>query len=602
MLILILTIIPIVDWIAVILVELNAFKYITFVLLTLFVLLLFYFRSIKKLIKVKVNRIGITLFSILSMLFFLIFFFHAEPFDGGRDPGCYALGAVQLVKTNILDVGQKNYLTFPCFSDYNGKVLPHPSIGFVSLLAILYKYFSFQGIYAANYIFLFLFLVVIFLFFSEIENKKKGFIFFAAFFLSHYLIMWFIKFTYNEILFSFFLWLSILLMLLFVKKKNIKYLILSFIPLSLLPLVRIEGLLYIISIPLGAVLISFKTPRFKYIMVSIVKTFPILIFALTPFVINNLFLYTSSSISGLSLLNKVLRNNLAPGIAGVTNSGPRAVAYKNTFEAFMPIFLINLSIYYQLIIPFAFFLYRFLTRKLNRHLLFILIALLPGFGFLINPLNTPDQPWFMRRFLPTIIPYIYLVLASFLINNVNKGKIKTYAIYTISFLLIGINVFYSSQIVFFSENKSLLQQLGAISKFFNSNSVAFFSDNYSQDDYMASRWAEDLQILYGVKTIINDTSKKYRYPQYISKTDDVYVISSKDQDISRYFTDNNLTYIKTFKLNIQQLKPGCEILGYLRNEVYALDVRFIEDKCQGTPPVTIKDKTFEMKIYKLNKT
>ena len=600
--IVILTIIPIISWLSIVLVELNLFRYIDILLITIAVIFFgfiwtYYIKN--KRLYIKFNTAQIVLFVLSVAVISIIYFFHAEPFDGGRDPGCYALGAIQLVKTNSLFVDQKNYLTFPCYSSYNGKILPHPSLAFTSYLAILYKYFSFNGIYMANYICLILFLWVAYLIFSKIEKNILGYVIFSMYYLSHYLTMWFVKFTYNEFLFLFFLWFSIYIMLLFIKERKIKYLLLAYIPLSLLPLVRIEGLLYIVSVPMGVLLMSCSVNKFKETVLMFIKSIPILLLLLIPFFLNMVLVYVSTSIAGIILLGSVIKNNVAPNIVESIKSTPEKIEYKNTFEAYMPFFLFNMSIYYHLIIPFVFFIYRFVTRKLNDNLIYVLIALLPGFGFLINPLIATDQPWFMRRFLPSVIPYIFLVFASYISNLIIKGRINKYLIYIACLLLIGMNLFYSSKIILFSENKSFLEQMFLVSKVIPPRSIIFFPDNYSQDDYMASRWATSLQIVYGIETVVNNVNKNYMYPQYLGSHNGIYIISSKNKDISNYFQDSSLMKIKEFDLKLKQLKPSCEILSYIRNENGSLDREKLESECRDIPPTTIDNKIYKMNIYKL---
>src|SRR5260221_8293553 len=133
----ILLFIPIIVFTGVISIELNLFNYITYLLI--FVLLLsiiVIYRYCPKNYLINDNNFNIKniipLLLIISFIFFS-FLFHSESLDGGRDPGCYSLGAIELVKSGHLETNKKYFLTYPCYALYNNKILPHPSIGYVIL-------------------------------------------------------------------------------------------------------------------------------------------------------------------------------------------------------------------------------------------------------------------------------------------------------------------------------------------------------------------------------------------------------------------------------------------------------------------------------------
>jgi len=107
-----------------------------------------------------------------------------------------------------------------------------------------------------------------------------------------------------------------------------------------------------------------------------------------------------------------------------------------------------------------------LARGRGARPLLLILALAPGVLFLWHPLVSPDHPWAVRRFVPTVIPYTLMCAAVFVGHLLRRwgpaaqpagalalvvGSILALAAYPWSTLL-------------FQDNRGVTQQLAAVSK------------------------------------------------------------------------------------------------------------------------------------------
>src|SRR5436305_14414810 len=105
--------IPITVLTGVISIEINLFKYFIYLLITAListiVILVHYCPSNYLFNSSNYKFTSLVPLIIIISAILISFLFHSESLDGGRDPGCYSLGAIELAKTGQLETNKKYF-------------------------------------------------------------------------------------------------------------------------------------------------------------------------------------------------------------------------------------------------------------------------------------------------------------------------------------------------------------------------------------------------------------------------------------------------------------------------------------------------------------
>ena len=541
---------------------------------------------------------------ILLTLFIYIFLNPNLLLIGTYDTSVYIFSAANLAKTGSLILEDKiiwSYLGFfPTPSNnkiFTSQFLP----GYISFLAIFYQSpNNLITLFFGNSLLVFLSLIFIYLVSMEISHNKRASLLSIFFFLVNYVTVWIGRWVLTGPLHLFLIWLGLFLIIYGYNKRNLDMSLLSFLPISLLSLVRPEGILYLLSFSLSILLIlyKFKMNRIRYeinyFIVLFIASFVIFNCIMLYYYynnINNIYLYQNLLASLVSILGRFL------GLGG------RAQAPINYLQQYYPFYIFLVFMAYNLM-PFL-ILSVFSSRKIAFKMFILILSVAPSFTFLVKQLTRISHPWCMRHFWPVFIPLIFL-MASIGISNVisnNKYRVIIVSILTLLLLVQSLPVLLSPSIVLTPN------ELGGIASMFDQNDViitSLFNKGLAEPLYFF-HGLKAISSVYSDKRIAADSLGEMRYDFFLrevlvqEKPYNVYVLSRhKDSprtefDIlphTKIFSDDEMEFITSFTYT------SCFIItGRLNHRDPSLNWGKIKESLEMVPPPTVTTCKPETVIY-----
>lgn len=414
--------------------------------------------------KMDIFSLGVLLF-----LFFQGFLLSSSTFPtifGGRDEGSYSNSAILLVKNQGLKessalvkefdkiYGTGKALNFPGFYyEKSGQLKSQFLPAYPTYLAIFYSTLGLNGLKIAN---LFPFVLFIFSVFSlfklfflkesaELPLKRKNlFSLLPLVFLSASLpLVIFYKFTLSEIWFASLIWSALYLTAVyFSQQRNRAVYYLSFLPLLLLPLARIEGPAIIFMFLLFFILedsVNLKKVEYQLPFVILAS-----LFFLTVVWEPNFFI------------------NAIKGVAEPLFSNKESLAITASEKNFWPddwknfylgkiFFTYNLWAFWLMLATSVFSLLKKFwdNLKSQNHLEFSLpllpfFVLLPTFFYFWDANVSLDHPWMLRRFIFSLLPLAVLYSSLFLLRIFHK-RVFIFYLLVGALTVTNLTLFFSSQ-------------------------------------------------------------------------------------------------------------------------------------------------------------
>jgi len=430
-------------------------------------------------------------------------YFATPTIFGGRDQGSISTAAISLAKNHNLKTstplsndlfkkyGPGRALNFPGF-DYtkDGRLVSRFPVAFTSYLASAYDLFGLKGIQYANFIPLFLFLTFFWLILREIFSKRisfLGFLLAATFFP----FLWFAKYALTETYALFLIWTGIYFLIKSSearneeaesqKSLNIGYLIVSFAALGLSALTRIEGIIFFLLAAAYILLLNKKNA------VTLPKNFK------KNLLVSTLLLFAFYIILNFPSLTDSLKNiakALLPGSA--KEYGPSTNLYAYLGRIF---FNYNILAYFILGLAGIFWLAKNARKNWLKPEFLILFITFPAFFYLISPMVTLDDPWFLRRFSFVIFP-VLLIYSIYFLNRFFYHKLFLYLVLSV---LIITNGAVSWRFFTLSENKDLLLQIEKISQKFGPNDLVLVDRMATGSGFSLA--SEPMRSIYGKQAV-----------------------------------------------------------------------------------------------------
>ena len=612
------------------------------------------------------NRYAIISFIIIIGFTIFIGFFHHD-LPTGRDDLSYIYASDRLALSGSLE--WEDYFSRPVHGVRNlgGDIFTSQFLPTYTSYLAVYNMFGGLGLLMwANTLLVLLTFGVIYYLVKILANRKASLIALILL-LSSYVFLWFPKRTNVENVSIFLIWFGIWLAVLSIKKHNPIYLLGGLIPFSLLPLTRPEGLIFFIVYSVvavylifsrykkvtlynkflslaGLIVIALNLTVFYFYIVSYkagyILTQAIDVFEGFDFIYKNtvvLFLFvlilSGLVVSFIKLKNKVNFQKLLFWVIlvaiiifeivflFVVNTGDLTwVIYRTQYV------LENFVFYFYFL--YIFIILLGLRKKLFTFKEFLIaLLLLPAFFFIIEPNIALDQPWFMRRFFPTLIPLFVVLSATVLVRlNLSAKKLR-YVI--ISFMIIGIVV--ARSIFFFVEHDGLKDQVEEFNKIFPSNALVVMNPGWSWqkialiqhyfydidalpniDLYRPEEFKKDLPIILSqypdweendedLVAIMNWEMDKAEgnFIELTNKYSQVYVVTDeKSSHFYKGYSDENLEFATEFTFSYKELKKESNITGYIQqNEIINLEkVRGLQN---AIPPNAISSLEIELFVYKV---
>lgn len=556
--------------------------------------------------KLKLKRIAkidiVTLILVFIFACFNTYYAH-ETFFGGRDDGMYANQATYMVKNHTF------YIKNPVVSSFPGHVKTQNGYRFpfyIGYPAWIASHIALLGIPSAKYSNFILLLIGMLSFYFVGKKLMKSRLAFASLilFMTTYPMFWFTRRTFSEIYVLALFWFSFLCLLNACKKSLPLYLAPSFLAFSLALVSRGEALVSLIIYFLILLFLHLiKRQRWvvsKYSFLSLIFFFPALFYN---FVIDTSYVNATFSRIANFIINFTFK--------GVTSTGKPTLVEasmsleKNALEFHLPSITWRLLSYYLLsfFIIFTFFSLLKILRSYHKEksLLFAIVLLLalPSFFYLLNPSISLDQPWFLRRFLPLVLPTSFLAFCYTIEGLPNRVMVPIF-----SFLIL-VNIINVLPILTFQEFNGALIQLSKINQTKLDKKTSLILVDYNNLGHY--KLAEPLFYVYDynsvavtsttIKNLLHQLNEKettlygegaFSVPN-ICNYSSVYILTNKEEEKSlrKYFPEDSLVTFFEFPLHYKELIEECELFRLtehqLHHEIAHLDIDTVKEYCQRRP-------------------
>ncbi|MFA6391504.1 MAG: glycosyltransferase family 39 protein [Patescibacteria group bacterium] len=616
--------------------------------------------------KEQKNKTAIVSFFIILLFSLIAGYFHHD-IPTARDDLSYIYSADRLTQSGSLV--WEDYFTRPVHGvrnldgdKFTSQFLPT----YTGYLAVYHMFGGLQFLLWANVLLMLLTFGIFYFLVKELAGGKASLIA-LIFLLSTYVFFWFPKRTNVENISIFFIWLGVWLAVLAVKKRNPKYIMGGLIPFSLLTLTRPEGLIFFavylvvavylilykyrkefvnnrLSIWLGAgitvlnlVIFYFYVMYYEagYIMtqaLDVIEGFDY-IYKNTAILLLSVLLVGGLIFALIKFYKRIDFNRLLFYliISSIVIFELIFLAFENSGELTWTVYRTqyvfeNFAFYFYFI--FIFIILLGLRKKLFTVNEFIVtLVLLPAFLFIIEPNIALDQPWFMRRFFPTLIP-LFAVLSAVVIVRLDLPKKQLRTAVT---LIAIIGIISARTILFFVENKGLTGQVEEFNKIFHKDSLVVMDpgwgwqkialiqhyfydmdtlpniDLYRSEEFkkdlpevlpMYPDWEQNNDDLLGIMNWQMDKSEQH-FINLLDQYEEVYIVT--DEESSNYFNgfaDQNLESVGNFTFRYKELNKESSITGYIQ-QTKIIDLKKIRGLQDSIPPNRISRQEINLFIYKV---
>ena len=617
--------------------------------------------------------IGIIIFSL-----FLSFFHHGLP--SGRDDASYMSSAIELTKTGSLSFEDKITHAFTGFRNLGGNKFTSQFLpGYVVYLASYYILGGMGLMLWANFILILLSFCFVYFICRDRLNWKTGLLA-LAFLGTFYTTFWFTRRLNSENLFMMLFWFSAFLIIHGLKRKNFTTIALAGLPLCLNLMVRAEAVLYfVVACALIAVVYFSKKVKRKFFDSDIrlnwkfwlTKLWCLFILILGGFYLvryNGMAYFRNQFYGPWQLFSQILIYIVVLVILLLIiwlfiperkEKSKKVLNYLgNNFQPLLLYLILLIVLIYEVVLfakgaslkwsfyqvqfnfkVLAFYLLLFyiiiiffgLRRKVFGKYGYVLdILVLPTFLFLIRAHISIDQPWFMRRFFPVFVPYLF-ILTAVVVNKLKSKKIFRYAI-----VLIILNLTLSLPIIFYSENKGVEKLLGEFADQFDGKSSCLCDSDTANDLIIMDpgwgwqKWSYALHYYYGLDVLPTrklfpkrdfmaevqkyeanldddeaiiylkkffDESSHDEFRMFVENYENVYFMNEKGQVIVYPYKFDNLEEKEVLNLKYKSLSSVPGILQYLKSKDVRRDE--ISYKVEKVPPVLKAGEDLELQLFKV---
>lgn len=595
--------------------------------------------------KVKISRFQKWLLVFLiAVTLFNAFYHHDLP--QSRDNIAYLTAGVMLAKNHQLyfqDILSRPFHPYREISlgqdIFTSQFLP----GYNAFLGFWYHLGGLNLVFWGNLILFFLFLLCFYGVAANLASRKIALLA-LLFLVTFYSFLWFPRRTNSENLVMFLLWLSLWLFIKGVKMGDLKRSFLGFLPASLLILVRGEGLLYLFVFIIACFslvikqrkelkkhkrfllpllwlpLIFFLWWRYKnlcggvYIFEHGLSLFyTITDFLKVPFVMVILIL----GLAVFYLFYLLIKYLLKKSKPKVSSHLQFIAAFLFTLFIFLDLLVIyyhhhfkelgNWQIYrtqYVFIILGKYFLFPYFIffvlgllgpRLLSRQFYYCVFLLSPSFIFFLDPFVGLDQPWFLRRFYPTIIPFLFILGAFGLANLGLKRK----HLFLFSSLLLLMNLWVSYPIIFFREYQGMQKQLRDFSSRFEKDSLVLMDPGWQWQ-----QWAYALHYIYGRNVLPKlDGFPKEEFQKLLVSYNKVYIVSTQRKNVFDHpdIPDDKLNYLFETQISYPTIIETCKITEHVVENEDQVQMRKILNEYRSVLPRQRDIEAYNLYIYEYEK-
>lgn len=534
-----------------------------------------------------------SLFFIISISLFNTLYSH-ETIFGQRDEGVYSNSANYLTEKHTLNIPESSSINFPGWILRNDSYTPTFNYGYIVWIAIHKSLLGYNGLFYSNFIPSVLGLLSLLLVTNLLIKKNIGIIP-VLLFSTNFAFFWFSRRTLSEMLSFFLIWFSMYTLLLFIKRQNNSYLICSIITFGYLLHTRPEALFSGILYGLVLVYLFFTRTIFLKRWIFLLLITVILHYGFYSFLIQSSYYQGSSS--------NLAQIAISTGIKSEDLLSSESL-YRNLPNFILLVFnQYNFTIY--IILTMIFLQYIFLVSRFKEkesyYYLVILIVIAPTFIYLIHPSIYFDQPWMLRRYFYTLVPFFILSSTLFLFKMNISGRI-----FLISFMII-ININLANPVIFLKEFNNSYKQISDLSKLIPQDSIL-----------LINRWALDSNGK-GIETPLFFIFGKNSYMITPPNYEDVKVLIRNNPNKNFYLITNNkddwynksiisnfgtsLSLFSSSHFVFAELHKTCEIFRGIPEDLWPkLNYKnVVIPACFNLVPSSITHQDYQLLIYKINK-
>ena len=541
---------------------------------------------------------NIDIIAIIFVVVFALFncIFAHDTFYGGRDPGIYSIYSIFLANNPTLEIISPinnlihDFITPGAYTVVeNSKLISQFHFGYIAWVATNYSLLGFIGIKFANFIPMCVLLISLYFVGKNIKNEYVGLVAIITF-ATTFPMLWFTRQTVSEIFSMALIWFGILCILNIKNENKNVYIVGSILSFGLMPFVRIEGIIFF-SLLLSFLFLShyskksnWKLSRIQFVLISIL-TVSIIYYTIH---IQPMYLSTIHDVI------KHFSSYLKPSSA-VLNSVEINSAIRHNFTNFIYMALSEYNLQISIMfIPLIFIKSIIKITNKSKKILLILCFMLPGYVYLVVPFITLDQPWFLRRYLLTVLPSAYLFMS---ISLYEISKKKHIFITAISIVIL-LNILTASPIIFFSENDGMLDIVEDISKQVSKNDLILV-DRYATGSY---KMADPLFFIFERPALWYEDSSISNFEQNVDleKLDTIYILTNDINPLSNYFNSDELELVYQKNITIQQLEITVDLNHYPHtvDDVYDMDYSIAKKLMRR--PSKIQYNEYNIKMYKIS--
>jgi len=639
-----------------------AFVTILFVIVSLY----FVFTCATRPNKEKPRKIAVISFLVITIFSLFVGYFHHD-LPTGRDDFSYIYAADRLSQSGSLE--WEDYFSRPVHGvrnlggdTFTSQFLPT----YISYLAVYNMFGGLEALMWANVLLVLLTFGVIYYLVRLLADKKASLIALILL-LSSYVFFWFPKRTNVENISIFLIWLGVWLAVLSIKKEKPIYLIGGLIPFSLLSLTRPEGLIFFAVYFVVAIYLIFSRYKKTIFNKEFLNLAGLIVVALN---IAIFYFYIVFYKAGYILTQAIdvlegfdfIYKNVSVLLLFVLVLSIIAIAFvrlrkKVNFQQLLFWAIIGGIITFEIIffvrvnagdltwiiyrtqyvlenfVFYFYFIYIFIILLGLRKKLFsqkeflVALLLLPAFFFIIEPNIALDQPWFMRRFFPTLIPLFVILSAVVLVKlNIPRGKLKY-----IVFSLVMIGIITTRSIFIFVEHDGLKDQVEEFNEIFTEGALVVMKpgwgwqkialmqhyfydvdalpniDLYRPEEFKKvlpnllmqyPNWEKSDDDLLAVMNWQMDKAEQY-FVELLSSYSDIYVVTDEETShFFRGFDDQNLEFVNDFTFTYKELNKESNLTGYIQ-QTEIIDMKKVRNLQNSIPPSLINTEEIELFVYKV---
>ncbi|MBI2426768.1 MAG: glycosyltransferase family 39 protein [Candidatus Kerfeldbacteria bacterium] len=566
-------------------------------------------------------------FIILTFALLTSVFHHDLPL--GRDDMGYLTAAVKVVESRSLafeDVISRPYHPFRVVEGdvFTSQFLP----GYVVYLASWILFGGLEGALVANGLLAGVFLLVMFALSRRLHSDRAG-LFTVLFLSTTYLMQWFPRRTVSENLFALCLWLGVLFIVRGVQEKDLRFASFGLFPIAMSTLIRGEGVAYLAMaalLVLGLWIMRFKSGDRRQSLQSAI----IGIAAFAPYILSreyterfssHLTEYTSRAatgaigtlfgahiigvsavlvaLCGLSFpLRRIFEKRFSKNWSRVDIGIVLVLVAAALFELWFVPYLRRIetidwtylktqfvfeNLFYYLVLPWSVIgVLALFARRVLKTWWVPLILLLPAFVFVLDPHIAVDQPWFMRRFIATIVPLSFLFASlgvSAWVKNIRQAVL-------VGVIGVLVNLSISSPLLLYVDHKGVQPQIQSLAREFKPNDLLIMEPGWRWQ-----QWGYALHYLYDVRALPNwDGLSEQELFTLIAESDDAYILSSRRSLVHPLYNDSDLEFVREWNLTYPNLIPTTWITSYVDDEKRNLSVFKIRTHQKDTPPRKIEER------------